>query len=57
MREAVSTAGITKNVTVHSVSHSRATHLIEDGLNIITIKELLGHSKIDTTIVYLHIAQ
>jgi site-specific recombinase XerD len=57
MREAVSTAGITKSVTVHSLRHSYATHLIEDGLNIITIKELLGHSKIETTMVYLHIAK
>lgn len=57
MREAVSTAGIAKSVTVHSLRHSYATHLIEDGLNIITVKELLGHSKIETTMVYLHIAQ
>jgi site-specific recombinase XerD len=57
MREAVSTAGITKSVTVHSLRHSFATHLIEDGLNIITVKDLLGHSKIETTMVYLHIAQ
>lgn len=56
MREAVSTAGIAKSVTVHSLRHSYATHLIEDGLNIITVKDLLGHSKIETTMVYLHIA-
>lgn len=57
MREAVKEAGIAKSVTVHSLRHSFATHLIEDGLNIITVKDLLGHSKIETTMVYLHIAQ
>lgn len=57
MREAVKEAGIAKSVTVHSLRHSYATHLIEDGLNIITVKDLLGHSKIETTMVYLHIAQ
>lgn len=57
MREAVKEAGISKSVTVHSLRHSYATHLIEDGLNIITVKDLLGHSKIETTMVYLHIAQ
>jgi site-specific recombinase XerD len=57
MREAVKEAGISKSVTVHSLRHSFATHLIEDGLNIITVKDLLGHSKIETTMVYLHIAQ
>jgi integrase/recombinase XerD len=57
MREAVKTAGIAKEVTVHTLRHSYATHLIEDGLNIITVKDLLGHSKIETTMIYLHIAQ
>ena len=57
MRQAVTTGGITKSVTVHSLRHSYATHLIEDGLNIITVKDLLGHSKIETTMVYLHVAQ
>ena len=57
MRQAVTTAGITKSVTVHSLRHSYATHLIEDGLNIVTVKDLLVHSKIETTMVYLHVAQ
>lgn len=57
MREAVKAAGIDKDVTVHTLRHSYATHLIEDGLNIVTVKDLLGHSKIETTMVYLHIAQ
>jgi site-specific recombinase XerD len=57
MREAVKAAGIAKDVTVHTLRHSYATHLIEDGLNIVTVKDLLGHSKIETTMIYLHIAQ
>ena len=57
MREAVKTAGIAKDVTVHTLRHSYATHLIEDGLNIVTVKYLLGHSKIETTMIYLHVAQ
>ena len=57
MHEAVKTAGIAKDVTVHTLRHSYATHLIEDGLNIVTVKDLLGHSKIETTMIYLHIAQ
>lgn len=57
MRDAVKTAGIAKDVTIHTLRHSYATHLIEDGLNIVTVKDLLGHSKIETTMVYLHIAQ
>jgi site-specific recombinase XerD len=50
-------AGITKEMTVHTLRHTYATHLLEDGLDIITIKELLGHECIDTTMVYLHVAQ
>ena len=57
LREAVNAAGIAKDVTVHTLRHSYATHLIEDGLNIVTVKDLLGHAKIETTMIYLHIAQ
>lgn len=34
-----------------------ATHLLEDGLNIVTLKDLLGHADITTTMIYLHVAQ
>ncbi|MEI2749219.1 MAG: tyrosine-type recombinase/integrase [Ferruginibacter sp.] len=57
VRLAAKHAGITKDVNVHTLRHSYATHLLEDGLDIYSIKELLGHSNINTTIVYLHITQ
>lgn len=57
IRQACKKAEITKNVTVHTLRHTFATHLLEDGLDIVTIKELLGHSRIETTMVYLHVAK
>lgn len=57
MREALKKSSIQKEVNLHSLRHSYATHLIEDGLNIVTVKELLGHAKIETTMIYLHVAQ
>ncbi|WP_232064953.1 tyrosine-type recombinase/integrase [Rhodocytophaga rosea] len=57
MQDAVSKAGIKKKgICVHTLRHSYATHLLEDGLDIVSIKELLGHSFLETTLVYLHMA-
>jgi len=56
MRQTLKKTGITKDVSLHSLRHSYATHLLEDGVNILTIKELLGHANIDTTMIYLHVA-
>jgi len=57
MREALKKTTIKKQVNLHSLRHSYATHLLEDGVNIVIIKELLGHAQITTTIIYLHVAQ
>lgn len=57
MRENLKKTSITKEVSLHSLRHSYATHLLEQGLNIVTLKELLGHADITTTMIYLHIAQ
>jgi len=57
MREALKSAGIKKSVNLHSLRHSYATHLLEEGVNIITVKELLGHADVTTTMIYLHVAR
>lgn len=57
MRESLKKTSITKEVSLHSLRHSFATHLLEQGLNIVTLKELLGHAEITTTMIYLHVAQ
>lgn len=51
------TAGILKEVNVHMLRHSYATHLLEDGVNILSVQKLLGHASIDSTMVYLHVCQ
>jgi integrase/recombinase XerD len=57
MRENLKKTSIKKDVNLHSLRHSYATHLLEQGLNIVTVKELLGHADITTTMLYLHVAQ
>jgi len=57
IREARRNSGIKKQVTAHCLRHTYATHLLEMGTDIVTLKELLGHAHIDTTMEYLHVAR
>ncbi len=57
IKRAAQLARINKNISVHSLRHTYATHLLEDGVNILSIKELLGHVYLKTTLLYLHVAE
>lgn len=57
LKRATSKAGITKNIHIHSLRHTFATHLLEQGTNLKVIQKLLGHTSLRSTMVYLHLAK
>ena len=57
MRQAGLRAALDKRVTTHTLQHSFATHLLEDGVDIRTVQDLLGHDSVETTQIYTHVMQ
>lgn len=57
LKAALRDCGINKKITIHSLRHSYATHLVEAGLNLRHVQDLLGHASVKTTVIYAHITE
>lgn len=57
MKETLKASGINKVATIHTLRHSFATHLLEMGMDLDTLRSILGHAHMTTTMIYLHVAR
>jgi len=57
MRQAVKQSGIMKKASIHTPRHSYTTHLLEYGMDVDTLRKLLGYANLSTTLIYLHVAR
>ena len=57
MKETMKASGIKKEATIHTLRHSFANHLLEMGMDLDTLRSILGHAHLTTTMIYLHVAR